>query len=91
MDEALLHRLIEVANADGPVAGQISIAAEETEWRFTPEKPWTTGNYRLLVGTSLEDLAGNRIGRTFDVDTFDKVSERLTRKSVSLPFRVTRQ
>ena len=36
----------------------------------------------------LEDLAGNRIGRPFDVDTIDSPAARITRQTMSLPFRV---
>jgi hypothetical protein len=84
MDYALLQRLLDVPG----VAGTVTVGREETEWRFTPEKPWKSGEYRLSIDTALEDLAGNRIGRAFDVDTFERVSERLSRKTVSLPFRV---
>jgi hypothetical protein len=91
MDEALLERLVEVVNAEGRVKGEVSIAREETEWRFVPEEPWTPGKFRLQIDTALEDLAGNRIGRAFDVDTFDRVSERLSRKTITLPFEINRQ
>ena len=40
----------------------------ETRWRFTPERPGPPGDYQLLVDDELEDLAGNSIGRPFEVD-----------------------
>ena len=33
------------------------------------EREWVPGEYQLIISTSMEDLAGNRIGRLFDVDT----------------------
>jgi hypothetical protein len=84
MDYALLQRLLEVPG----VTGAIAVSRGETQWRFTPDKPWKPGEYQLVVDTTLEDLAGNRIGRAFDVDIFDEVSDHIERKTVSLPFRV---
>jgi hypothetical protein len=88
MDYALLQHLIEVAGSAGPVPGTIAVEREETEWRFTPLSPWTAGDYRVVVQTTLEDLAGNHIGRAFDVDTFDPITRSLPRDTVSLPFRI---
>ena len=31
-------------------------------------RQWVPGEYRLIISTLIEDLAGNRIGRLFDVD-----------------------
>ena len=77
-------RLMEVKG----VAGTAAVARNETQWRFTPNQPWRTGDYTLTVDNALEDLAGNRIGRPFDVDTFERVSEHLSSLSTSLPFHV---
>ncbi len=88
MDYALLLRLLDVSGPDGPVAGAAAIDHDEMRWTFTPREPWKAGDYRLLVDTALEDLAGNRIGRPFDVDTFDPVSAHISQKTISLPFRV---
>jgi hypothetical protein len=85
----LLHLLGVVDNAGRTVAGSVTVERDETRWTFTPATAWKSGEYRILVDTALEDLAGNRIGRPFDVDTFEKV-ERPERKQVSLPFRVGR-
>jgi hypothetical protein len=91
LDYALLQHLIEVADAAGhPVAGSIAVEREETRWTYTPREPWKTGSYRVLVDTALEDLAGNRVGRPFDVDTFERV-ERPRKKHVTLMFRVSGQ
>lgn len=87
MDYALLLRLLDVAG----VLGTATVDRQETEWRFIPNSPWKPGEYRLVVNTALEDLAGNRIGQAFDVDIFEQVSEHLSSKTISLPFRIPGQ
>jgi hypothetical protein len=84
MDYALLMRLVDVLG----VAGSVAVDGEESVWRFTPTQAWKAGQYRVEVGTELEDLSGNRVGRAFDVDTFNKVTEHIEKKTVSLAFRV---
>ena len=93
MDWAMLQRTFQVFGPSGQVAGSISIENRETEWSFTPARPWQPSDYQLIVDTSLEDLAGNRIGRAFDVDLdrFDGVTQRIIPKTQSLPFRVSGQ
>ena len=77
MDYALSTRLVSIPN----VAGAVSINADESEWRFTPAQPWKAGAYKIDVDTAIEDLAGNRVGREFDVDAFNRVTERIEKKS----------
>jgi hypothetical protein len=89
LDRALLDRLIWVENTDAKVVtGQVSVAAAETCWRFTPTSSWREGGYRLVVGTELEDLAGNSVSRPFEVDAASPISKRVTTKTVELPFRI---
>ena len=89
MDRALLDRLIWVEHADATVVpGQVSLGAAETIWRFTPASPWREGDYRLVVGTELEDVAGNSVARPFEVDVTGPISGRVTTKTVALPFRI---
>ena len=89
MDHGLLMRLLEVMDPQGNfVEGSIQVDRQETRWQFTPHKPWRTGDYSLSVDTTLEDLAGNRINRPFEVDVFERVEERITTTTVSLPFKV---
>jgi hypothetical protein len=89
LDRALLERLVRVETAESKVmTGQISVGAAETSWRFTPESPWRQGAYRLLVGTELEDLAGNSIAQPFEVDVAGPISTRVASKTVALPFEV---
>ena len=89
LDHALLHRAITVVNAAGTlVAGEIDIAEEETVWRFVPYAAWQQGKYSLLIDAILEDLAGNAVGRAFDVDTCAPNQKRSDAEPVSLPFEV---
>ena len=89
LDRALLDHLIGVATTERkPIGGAIEVSEHETRWRFTPQAPWRGGSYILEVGTALEDLAGNSIGRPFEVDVFEKVEERVSRVTEQLRFQV---
>ena len=69
LDYGLLHRALRVAGGDGrPLAGEIRVEREETRWLFTPFTPWRPGEHQLVAAATLEDVAGNRIGRPFEVD-----------------------
>ncbi len=70
LDSALAPRLIRVLD----VPGQVVLEQNETRLRFTPHQPWKPGTYTLEVHPALEDLAGNRVNRPFDVDRFDRVT-----------------
>jgi hypothetical protein len=91
LDHGLLLRAIGVAKQDQALAGDIAIDRQETRWSFTPRDPWTAGAYRLVVQPILEDLAGNRIGRAFEVDRFDRVDPKPEPDAIALPFTITAQ
>jgi hypothetical protein len=89
LDSAMLGRVLGVLDGAGrAVAGDVSIEAGETRWRFTPDAPWRAGAYRISVDKDLEDRAGNSIGRPFEVDIFDKVERKAVAETVFLPFRI---
>ena len=89
LDHELLMRLLEIMDPQGNfVEGSIQVDRHETRWQFTPQEPWREGNYSLSVDTTLEDLAGNRVNRLFEVDVFERIEERITTTTVSLPFQV---
>jgi hypothetical protein len=89
LDHALLERVVWVRDTNGrTVAGRVTTAEEETVWQFTPERPWERGRYELVAETILEDLAGNRIGRPFEVDVFRKVDREIKAETVQIPFEV---
>ena len=83
LDYALLQDVFQVKG----VPGVASIGPGETQWRFKPDQPWKAGNQTLIIDMALEDLAGNRIGRPFDVDTIDNPTERITKTTTSLSFK----
>jgi hypothetical protein len=88
MNYTLLQRMLKVTGPNGDVAGSIDVDRNEAQWRLTPREPWPGGGYRLVVDTSLEDLAGNKIGQPFDIDVFDKVTERITTATTAIPFEI---
>jgi hypothetical protein len=89
MDHALALRMILVVDAAGaPIAGTADLTDEERRWTFQPEASWRAGAYHLVVPTTIEDLAGNNIGKPFEVDLFEGVQRRITTPTVKLPFRV---
>jgi hypothetical protein len=88
MNFPLLQRMIQVSGPQGNVNGVVNIGMHETEWRFTPREAWTAGDYRLIVNTGIEDLAGNHIGQPFDIDTFEKVTEQIVTQTIALPLRI---
>ena len=88
MNYTLLQRMLKVSDAHAVLSGIVEVGKNETEWRFTPVGPWTAGTHSLIVDNGLEDLAGNKIGQPFDIDVFDKVTERITTSTTSIPFEI---
>jgi hypothetical protein len=89
LDHALLQRLLWVVDQRGKqVTGTVGVTDEETRWHFTPERPWKAGRYELVVDTTLEDLAGNSVGRPFEVDRFRPIQREVKATTVRLPFEV---
>jgi hypothetical protein len=88
MNYALLQRTLKVRGPRGDIGGTAEIVREESEWRFTPASAWAAGTYALAIDSSLEDLAGNKIGQPFDIDVFDHVTEHITTATTSLPFEI---
>jgi len=88
LDRGLLDRLITVIEAGGnSVNGRIEIDADEKRWNFIPDVPWQAGDYELLVGTELEDLAGNTLSGLFEVDVF-KFDDASVTEEESIPFTI---
>lgn len=73
LDRGLLQRAVGVTTAAGAaVDGTIVIDEGERVWRFTPGTAWAPGEYQLVVLSILEDPAGNRVGRAFEIEMFQK-------------------
>ena len=83
MDHALALRLITVKD----VSGQPALSDDGTHWSFVPDKSWPAGTHRLVIQPELEDLAGNSIGKPFEVDLAgpDKAPA-IPRRVVEIPF-----
>ena len=90
LDEAMLERVLSVQTAGGQrLSGDVSIDRGETRWRFRPSQDrWKAGRYQIVVAKTLEDLAGNSIGRPFEVDELKPVTERILGEEAMLPFDV---
>jgi len=89
LDRALLERVLEVVDRFGnPLPGEAAVGDGETRWSFTPEAPWPAGDFALRAASILEDLAGNSLGRPFEVDVFERVEDRFLEVSESVRFRV---
>lgn len=68
-DIVLLRNSIIVNDALGNrVEGRLSIPDNERGIVFTPGRPWSNQQYSILINPALEDLAGNKATRLFDVD-----------------------
>ena len=89
LDQGLLQRALAVADSRGRrVEGESRIEAHETRWLFTPAAAWRSGDYFLQALTILEDMAGNRIGRAFEVDEFSRADESAKQETVAVRFHV---
>jgi hypothetical protein len=92
LDHALLSRLVWVEDDSGAVLdGTIEVSSGERSWAFTPDRPWRGGSYALGVDRRLEDLAGNRVGRAFEVDlTRSSAGDEPSRQPVRLAITIAR-
>jgi hypothetical protein len=88
LDRGLLMRALGVRRDNASVDGAIAIGDGETQWTFTPRDPWRAGPYQLVALDILEDVAGNQIGRAFEVDNFDTVDKSPNPKSIAIPFTI---
>lgn len=86
LDHGLLLRALGVWTDGRPLDGDIAVEEHETRWRFTPREPWQAGPHQLVALGILEDLAGNRIGRPFEVDQFDRVDRPNEAERTTIPF-----
>lgn len=88
MNYALLQRMIRVVGAGGEIAGAIAVDRHETMWRFTPGAAWRAGAYRLVVDGGIEDVAGNRPGLPFDVESVEPPAAAAAPRPIDVPFRI---
>jgi hypothetical protein len=89
LDHALLLRLLKICDAKGQVlTGRTEVTDGERRWIFTPASAWRDEQHSLVITTTLEDLAGNSVGRPFEVDVFPGVQRRIEVKTVALAIQV---
>ena len=89
LDHGLLLRALGVLAPGGkPLEGAVIVGGSELTWAFTPAEPWKAGPHNLVAFAMLEDLAGNRIGRAFEVDQFDRTDKSAEPEKTLIPFVV---
>jgi hypothetical protein len=94
MDRALALRLIRVQRLNPAggrpvdIDGDTVLEDQERRWMLMTVGPWRAGDYQLVVGTTIEDLAGNNIGKTFDVDLSAVPKRQTVTPTVVVPFQV---
>jgi hypothetical protein len=89
LDHGLLLRALGVLRTNRrPMEGEVTVGTNELTWSFTPDDPWKPGAYHIIAFASLEDLAGNRIGRAFEVDQFDRSDSSNEPERTLIPFVV---
>lgn len=89
IDRGLLEHAIGVTSEGGDgLEGDVEIRRSESEWAFMPRSAWRPGAYNLVALGILEDLAGNKIGKPFEVDLFERVDRPDREESYVLPFVV---
>jgi hypothetical protein len=88
LDSALAADCLHVLREGDGVVGKVAVPDQARRWSLTPAEPWREGGYTLQIETRLEDLAGNRIGRAFDVDTIAAPQPRIDKSVETLAFSV---
>ena len=89
LDRGLLMRAVGVRQDGAPMVGDVKVDADETRWTMTPREPWRAGRYEVIALGILEDLAGNRIGRAFEIVSKDDKGED-DAAVTSIPFNLAR-
>ncbi|MFI4974961.1 MAG: hypothetical protein ACHP84_10515 [Caulobacterales bacterium] len=88
LDAALALRAVSIRQGEAVVPCDIDLQCEEMRLVITPLRPWTPGGYALHAAAILEDIAGNRIGRPFDVDRHDPEQRDAIARDAELRFAV---
>jgi hypothetical protein len=86
LDAALALRAFAVRRGQAEIDCGARLARDETRLVLTPEHGWREGRYSLVADPVLEDIAGNRIGRPFDIDT--RAQGRAEAHGAELPFEL---
>jgi hypothetical protein len=74
LDHAIALRALGIVSAGEEIDGDISLDVTDTRWQLVPRKPWRAGTYSVVALETLEDPAGNRPGRAFEVPIDDRAT-----------------
>ncbi|HEV8543734.1 MAG TPA: Ig-like domain-containing protein [Verrucomicrobiae bacterium] len=89
MDHALALRMITITRSgEKNIDGESSLTEHETRWSLTPAENWAAGSYQLNIRSTIEDLAGNNIGRPFEIDLAENPEPRPLPEAVSCKFEI---
>ncbi len=89
LDHALISRLIWIEGTlKESIEGTINIKGSEKRWIFVPEDHWTAGDYTIVIGTKIEDLAGNTVIRPFEIDRLETPKEQTNEEFIRINFTV---
>ena len=89
LDHGLLFRAIGVRRDGEVVTGDVRVDDEQRRWTMIPSAAWSPGRYELIALSILEDLAGNRIGRAFEVVSFARGDEKPEPAVTAIPFTLS--
>jgi hypothetical protein len=88
LDHAIAQRVLRIDDPKGAhVAGTVKLDEIDRTFTFTPNDRWNAGVHKLIVPTIIEDLAGNNIGKPFDLDTAEDPRP-MTNEVVKVSFTV---
>ena len=88
LDRGLLMRALGVRSGERSVDGEVAVDGPKRDGRSRLPIRGGRACYQLLALDILEDLAGNQIGRAFEVDNFDSVDKSPNPKTLAIPFSV---
>jgi hypothetical protein len=88
LDAPLALRAITVCKGGALASCDAELDCDETRLVFNPTRLWTPGRYTLHAEDILEDIAGNRIGRPFDIDAKDPAQRGATARAADLTFEL---
>ena len=67
IDHALIQSMIRIEDIENnQLSGHWEVLANERSIRFIPESKWKNGNYRIIIKSRLEDIAGNNLQNLLD-------------------------
>lgn len=67
MDHALVQSMMQIkTEEDQTIQGSWGILESESVLYFSPVEKWQKGNYKIILNSSLEDVAGNNLNSLMD-------------------------